>query len=94
MLFYHVNKCCWYLSIFEPGLEVIQLEYSLKLKIKRNDWSASNQSLRLILSLRMNLEARFMLILVEHDTCFITSEPDYFVYVVIISSIVTLLLWR
>ena len=29
-----------------PGHEVIKLEYSLKLKIKRNDWlSASNQSI-------------------------------------------------
>ena len=35
----------------ESGLEVIKLEYSLKLKIKRNDCS---QSLRFILSLRMN----------------------------------------
>ena len=51
-----------------PGLEVIKLEYSLKLKIKRNDWlladvSASSQSLRFILSLRMN-------------SSFITSGPD------------------
>ena len=40
------------------GSEVIKLEYSLKLKIKSNDWlhmSASSQSLRFILSLRMNL---------------------------------------
>ena len=51
-----------------PGLEVIKLEYSLRLKIKRNDWmladtSASSQSLRFILSLRMN-------------SSFITSRPD------------------
>ena len=37
-----------------PGLEVIKLEFILKLKIKRNDWllvhvSASSQSLRIIL---------------------------------------------
>ena len=39
-----------------PGLEVIKLEYSLSLKIKPNDWhvSASSQSLRSLLSLRMN----------------------------------------
>ena len=42
------------------GPEVIKLEYSLKLNIKRNDWlfcghvSVSSQSLRFILSLRMN----------------------------------------
>ena len=45
-------------SSAEPGLEVIKLEYSLKLKIKRNDWllavSASSQLLRFILSPRMN----------------------------------------
>ena len=36
-----------------PGLEVIKLEYSLRLKIKRNDWLlASSQSLRFILSVR------------------------------------------
>ena len=51
-----------------PGLKVIKLEYSLRLKIKRNDWlladmSASIQSLHFILSLRMNLS-------------FITSRPD------------------
>ena len=42
------------------GPEVIKPEYSLKLKIKCNDWlladmSASSQSLCFILSLRMNL---------------------------------------
>ena len=39
------------------GPEVIKLEYSLRLKIKHNDWllvSASSQSLCFILSLRMN----------------------------------------
>ena len=52
-----------------PGLKVINLEFILKLKIKRNDWlladmcpqvanhcayvSASSQSLRFILSMRM-----------------------------------------
>ena len=50
-----------------PGLEVIKLQFSLKLKIKHNDWllgdvSASSQSLRFILSLRMN-------------SSFITSRP-------------------
>ena len=55
----------------QPGPGVIKLEYSLKLKIKRNDWlladvghvSANSQSLCFILSLRMNLG-------------FITSGPD------------------
>ena len=28
----------WNYFAFGPGLEVIKLEYSLKLKIKRNDW--------------------------------------------------------
>ena len=42
-----------------PGLEVIKLEHSLRLKIKLKEWmladvSASSQSLRFILSLRMN----------------------------------------
>ena len=43
-----------------PGLEVIKPEYSLRLKIKRNDWLLADtivrnsQSLRFILSLRMN----------------------------------------
>ena len=50
------------------GLEVIKLEYSLKLIIKCNDRlladvSASSQSLRFILSLRMN-------------SSFITSRPE------------------
>ena len=27
----------WTQNLFRPGLEVIKLEYSLKLKIKRND---------------------------------------------------------
>ena len=54
----------------KPCLEVIIFEYSLKLKIKRIDWlladtchvSASSQSLRFILSLKMN-------------SSFITSRP-------------------
>ena len=56
----------------EPGPEVIKLEYSLKLKIKHNDWlledmcAASSQSLRFILSLRMN-------------SSFITSGPGIIV---------------
>ena len=52
-----------------PGLDVIKLEFILRLKIKRNDWlladtcvSAISQSLRFILSLRMN-------------SCFISSRP-------------------
>ena len=32
-----------------PGLEIIKLEYSLRLKIKRNDWLFAD-----MLSLRMN----------------------------------------
>ena len=28
----------WYMIVSIPGLEVIKLEYSLKLKIKRKDW--------------------------------------------------------
>ena len=46
-----------------PGLEVINLENSLRLKIKPNDWLLACQSLRFILSLRMN-------------SSFITSRPD------------------
>ena len=48
-----------HLSSFpSTGLEVIKLEVILRLKIKRNDWlladmSASSQSLRLILNLRL-----------------------------------------
>ena len=41
-------------DVYQPGLEVIKLEFILRLKIKRNDWLlASSQSLRSILSLRM-----------------------------------------
>ena len=54
-----------------PGLNVIKLKYSLKLKMKHNDWlaacghvSASSQSLGFILSLRMN-------------SSFITSRPAF-----------------
>ena len=68
-----------------PCFEVIKLEYSLRIKITRNDWllsdtsqaqnkaqllaacghvSASSQSLRFILSLRMN-------------SSFITSRPCF-----------------
>ena len=57
----------------KTGLKVIKLGYSLRLKIKRNDWlladnylqaelSASSQSLSFILSLRINSN-------------FITSRP-------------------
>ena len=51
-----------------PGLEVINLEAILRLKIKRNEWllvSASSQSLRVIMSLRMN-------------SSFITARPGLF----------------
>ena len=41
-------------ELLEPGLEVKKLEYSLKLKIKRNDWLLMDTSLRFILSLRIN----------------------------------------
>ena len=36
-----------------PGPEVIKLEFSLKLKIKRNDWLPISQSLHFILGLRL-----------------------------------------
>ena len=44
-----------------PGLEVIKLEYSFKLKIKRNDWlladmPASSQSLRFIFEVENELK--------------------------------------
>ena len=56
------------LTMRKQPLEVIKLEYSLKLKINHNDWlladmSASSQSLRFILSLRMKAS-------------FITSRPE------------------
>ena len=41
------------MHLHSPGLDVIKLEYILKLKIKRNDWLHS-QPLHFILSLRMN----------------------------------------
>ena len=42
------------LVFFIPGLEVIKLEFKIRLKIKRNDWLlASSQSLRFILSLKL-----------------------------------------
>ena len=52
-----------------PGLEVIKLEFILRLKIKRNDWlladtSACSQSLHFILSLRL-------------CSSFITSRPGW-----------------
>ena len=59
-------------SLQEPVLVVIKLEFILKHKLMRNDWlladtcghvSASNQSLRFILSLRLN-------------SSFITSRAD------------------
>ena len=34
------------LPVFKPGLEVIKLEYSLKLKIKRNDWMLADTCLK------------------------------------------------
>ena len=35
---YSVLGQVWYLSVLIPGPEVLKLEYSLKLKIRRNDW--------------------------------------------------------
>ena len=51
-----------------PGLEVIKLEFFLRIKIKHYDWlpadvSAGSQSLYIILSLRKN-------------SSFITCRPD------------------
>ena len=34
----------WSMIVSFPGLEVIKLEYSLKLKIKRNDWLLADTS--------------------------------------------------
>ena len=55
------------LTCVPPGRDVIKLEYSLKLKIKRKNWLLSDliessQSLRLFLSLRVY-------------SSFITSRP-------------------
>ena len=55
----HLEKMHSLTQTMISGLEVIKLEYRLRLKIKRNDWlladtSASSQSLRFISSLRMN----------------------------------------
>ena len=33
-----IDLCDGMFIIYTPGLEVIKLEYSLRLKIKRNDW--------------------------------------------------------
>ena len=56
------------------SLEVIKLEYSLRLKIKRYDCSGhvstSSQSLRFILSMRMN-------------SSFITSRPGLLIRVLV-----------
>ena len=41
------------MSGYLPGTKVIKLEFIFKLKIKRNDWLLSSQSLRFILSLRL-----------------------------------------
>ena len=67
-----------------PGLKVMKLENSLKLKRKRNDWllldtSASSQSLHFILSLSLYTSAssqslRFILCL-RMNSSFITSRP-------------------
>ena len=62
ILFYGVPKY-FLLYASKSGLEVIKLGYSLKLKIKHNDWlSKSSQSLLFILSLRMS-------------SSFVTSRP-------------------
>ena len=65
--------CASLYILYRPGLDVIKLEYSLKLKINRNDWlladthmSASSRSLHFILSLRMN-------------SSFITSGPVLYI---------------
>ena len=53
--FLAVSLPLWWVVVTFPGLEVIKLEYSLKLKIKRNDWLlADSKLMRFILSLRMN----------------------------------------
>ena len=56
--------------LYPSGPEVIKLDFILKLKIKRNDWlldvSASSQSLRFILSLRLYSS---FIILGPGDTC-------------------------
>ena len=36
----------WYLIVSSPGLEGIELEYSLGLKIKRNDWLLADACVR------------------------------------------------
>ena len=60
----NINRMYWPAN--SPGLEVIKLEFILKLKIKRNDWClrtrVRKQSIiALFLSLRMYLEARSQL---------------------------------
>ena len=34
----YLNENCWGYRWYKPGLEVIKLTYSLRLRIKRNDW--------------------------------------------------------
>ena len=71
----YVLLCAIHLAKKEQiaSLEVIKLEFFLKLKIKRNDWLLvdtclqANQSLRLILSLRLY-------------SSFITLRPDLQVF--------------
>ena len=50
------------------GLEVIKPEYSLKLKIKRNNWLLADMC-----SQAANHCAYFEF---KNDSCFITSRPD------------------
>ena len=57
-----IFTCMELFSDFQ-GLEVIKLEFNLKLKIKRNDWLLA-ESLCFNLSLRM-------------DSSFITSRPGF-----------------
>ena len=52
------------MRVLSPGPEFIKLENSPKLKIKAYDWLHKQQSLRFILSLRMN-------------SSFITAGPGF-----------------
>ena len=66
----YISRCLHFLmqnTKQSPGLQVIKLEYSLRLKIKRNDWlfadTCPQAANHCALSLRMN-------------SSFITSRPD------------------
>ena len=69
-----ISSCV--IILLKPAPTVINLEYSLKLKIKRNGWllaDTSSQSLRFILSLRLN-------------SSFITSGPGCFTSILFLLS--------